>query len=152
MRPNETETIKKVTPNETKTTTVVVPSFVSSLKDIKISNTDDNLNYYSPAIKDGKAGSYVLKVKGYDTLKCKCVSIRNLGLKGFNLHILTSKLTEKDVGEYLIETEIYMSGIGKSHLSTKQNLKIKISYQKQKKEISGNANITTIGSTKPIKK
>ena len=77
------------------------------------------MNYYSPEIKDAKVGDYVLKVKGYDKLDCGCVSMRDLGLKGFNLHVLTSKLTKKDEGEHLIETEVYLSGIGKSHTINK---------------------------------
>jgi hypothetical protein len=149
VRPNETEIVEAEA--EAETIKEVIPSFASSLEVIKISNQDANVNYYSPEIKDAKVGSYVLKVKGYDNLDCKCVSIRDLGLKGFNLHILTSKLTKKDVGEHLIETEIYLNGIGKSLTSNKQSLKIKISYKEKEEAISG-ADITTVDKTIEIKK
>jgi hypothetical protein len=79
--------VRPVTVKETKDTNItteVIPSFVSPLKDIVISNEDDNLNYYSPTIKDGK-GNYELSITGWKLLPCKCVSVRDMGDNGFNM-------------------------------------------------------------------
>jgi hypothetical protein len=48
----------------------VTPYFASTIEDIEISNQDENLDYYSPEIKEGKDDNYALKIEGLDKLDC----------------------------------------------------------------------------------
>jgi len=53
---------------------------------------------------------FKLVVTGTGKINCGCVFLKSLGSKGFKMKIDTSKLTEKDVGEYMIQTDISLQG------------------------------------------
>ena len=47
-----------------------------------------------------------MKLTGLDKIKCGCVTVKDLGQKGFNLNIVGSKLSSKDEGIYSISAQI----------------------------------------------